>query len=379
MAATGEPLSVGVVLGTRPEAIKLAPVIHELRRRPKAVQCSVINTGQHREMLAPMLELFDLAPDADLALQRHDQTLEHIVTSVLQGMPPVFQRLGTQVLVVQGDTSTTFATSLSAFYHAIPVVHVEAGLRTSDARNPFPEEMNRRLTSRLTSLHLAPTPKAEAALRAEGVPAAHIRMTGNTVVDALQWLRTQRSDRVAAARPGEVTKALLADRRLVAVTGHRRESFGPPFRNLCMGLRRIVDEHPDVLMVYPVHLNPRVQAPVHELLGSHPRILLLPPVEYPTMIWLLQSAALVVTDSGGIQEEAPSFGVRVLVTREVTERTEGVDAGVSVLVGTDPDRIALEASRALAAGRLPVAANPFGDGLAARRSVDALLEMFGQR
>jgi UDP-N-acetylglucosamine 2-epimerase (non-hydrolysing) len=375
MKLVNQPLRVSVVLGTRPEAIKLAPVVHELRRRPGEVIASVVSTGQHREMLAPMLDLFDLRPDADLDLQRHDQSLEHIVTSVLNGLPAALQRLQTSVLVVQGDTSTTFAASLAAFYRAIPVVHVEAGLRTPDPRNPFPEEMNRRLTTRLASLHLAPTPKAAAALRAEGVPDARIRMTGNTVVDALQWLRTQRADRLAAARPPELTPQRLEGLRLAVVTGHRRESFGDPFRDLCVGLRRAVEENADLLMVYPVHLNPRVQSPVREILGGHPRILLLPPVEYPTMLWLLERAAVVITDSGGIQEEAPSFGVRVLVTRTVTERTEGIDAGVSTLVGTDPRRIADEVRHALAAGRLCARDNPFGDGRAAARSVDAILEL----
>jgi len=367
-----------VVLGTRPEAIKLAPVIHALAADPRT-RGTVISTGQHKEMLHPMLKLFGVQPDADLGLQRPDQTLEHIVGGVLQGLPPLLEQHAPDVLVVQGDTSTTFAAALCAFFRNVPVVHVEAGLRTPDPRTPFPEEMNRRLTTRLASLHLAPTPRAAEALLREGVDAASVVMTGNTVVDALQWLVSQRADELVASLPPELAAIDLDGRRLAVVTGHRRESFGPPFHDLCGGLRDVVEDHPDLVMVYPVHLNPRVQAPVHEVLGRHDRIHLLPPVSYPTMIWLLQRADLVLTDSGGIQEEAPSFGVPVLVLREVTERMEAVDAGVATLVGTDRTRIREEARKRLADGRRPDRSNPFGDGRAAQRAVEQMKKRFGRR
>ncbi len=366
-----------IVLGTRPEAIKLAPVALELASRGPDVRSSLVSTGQHREMLRPMLELFGLEPDADLDLQRPDQTLEHVVSGVLHGLPPLLERLRPDVLIVQGDTATTFAAALSAFYHDVPVAHVEAGLRTATPRVPFPEEMNRRLTSRLADLHLPPTERSERALRTEGIPAERIRRTGNTVVDALHWLRAHRHDEVSRAADEALSGIDLDGHRLVVVTGHRRESFGEPFERFCRALRRAADDHPDLQLVYPVHLNPRVQAPVHAILADHPRVHLLPPVSYPAMVGLLQRAAVVITDSGGIQEEAPSFGVPVLVTRETTERPEGVEAGVSTLVGTDERRILDELARALDRGRGDGTANPYGDGRAAERTVDALLEFFG--
>jgi len=370
------PLHAMVVLGTRPEAIKLAPVVHALRARKERCRTTVVSTGQHREMLGPMLELFGIAPDADLDLQRPDQTLEHIISAVLAGLPPLLERERPDVLVVQGDTSTTFAAALAAFYHDVPVAHVEAGLRTREPRNPFPEEMNRRLTSRLAALHLAPTPRAEKALAAEGIGADSVVMTGNTVVDALDWLRNRRRTLLDGAGPEELAGFDWGERQLVAVTGHRRESFGEPFRRFCQGLLDVAEDNPRAVIVYPVHLNPRVQAPVREILADHPRIHLLPPVSYPSMIWLLERAALVITDSGGIQEEAPSFGVPVLVTRQNTERMEAVDAGVATLVGTDPQRIRDEARRILRQGLRAEGGNPFGDGHAASRCVDAMIERF---
>lgn len=364
------PLHVLIVLGTRPEAIKLAPLVHALREHD-ATRVTVVNTGQHREMLEPMLELFDIVPDANLDLQRHNQTLEHIVMSVLDGLPPLLEKFQPDVIVVQGDTSTTFAAGLTAFYRGIPVVHLEAGLRTPDPRVPFPEEMNRRLTSRVASLHLAPTTRAETALLDEGIDRADVIMSGNTVVDSLRWLTEHRNDELGP--PPGFDASRLDGKRLLLVTGHRRESFGQPFRDLCQGLRDVVDEHEDLVAIYPVHLNPKVQAPVRELLADQPRIHLLDPVSYPTLVWLLQRADLVLTDSGGIQEEAPSFGVPVLVMREVTERMEAVEAGASTLVGTDPEKIRSQAREKLAGGKLKSKQNPFGDGHASRRAIEAML------
>lgn len=367
-----------VILGTRPESIKLAPVVHELQSRGAGVRVSVVNTGQHREMLAPMLELFGIEPDHDLALQRPDQTLEHVVGGVLGGLPPLFEADPPDVVVVQGDTATTFAAALSAFFRDVRVAHVEAGLRTAHRRIPFPEEMNRRLTTRLADLHLAPTARARQALLAEGVPERDVLLTGNTVVDALQWLRRERGDTVAAAADAALAGIDLDGRRLAVITGHRRESFGQPFRDFCQALREAASTWPDLVLVYPVHLNPRVQEPVREILGDLDRVHLLAPVDYPAMIGMLERADVVITDSGGIQEEAPSFGVPVLVTRETTERPEGIEAGVSVLVGTDPERIGTALREALGTGRQSAGVNPFGDGSAARRTVDALLERFGR-
>lgn len=377
MKATERSLHAMVVLGTRPEAIKLAPVVHALGRAGDRVRGTVVSTGQHREMLAPMLELFGIEPAVDLRLQKPGQSLEHVVTGVLTGLPPVLQEHRPDVLIVQGDTATTFAAALAAFYHDVRVAHVEAGLRTATPRIPFPEEMNRRLTTRLADLHLAPTPRAADALRAEGVPENAILMTGNTVVDALHWLSRERADTVDGAVDDALEGIETEGHPLVVVTGHRRESFGAPFEAFCRALRGIADRHERVRLVYPVHLNPRVQEPVRAILADHPRIHLLEPVSYPAMIGLLRRADVVITDSGGIQEEAPSFGVPVLVTRETTERPEGVEAGVSVLVGTDETRIAEEFDRALAGGRHPAGANPFGDGEAATRTVAALVERFG--
>lgn len=369
-----------VVLGTRPEAIKLAPVVHALGQRGPGIRASVVSTGQHREMLRPMLELFGITPAADLDLQRPGQSLEHVVTGVLLGLPPLLAELRPDVLVVQGDTATTFAAALASFYHDVPIAHVEAGLRTATPRIPFPEEMNRRLTTRLADLHLAPTERAAQALRAEGVDPGVVLMTGNTVVDALQWLARERASVVESARAEALAGITIEQRKLVVVTGHRRESFGAPFESFCRALRDLADRWEEVVLVYPVHLNPRVQEPVRAILADHPRIHLLQPVGYPAMIGLLQRADVVITDSGGIQEEAPSFGVPVLVTRETTERPEGVEAGVSVLVGTDPEKIRTEFERALGTrskGR-GVASNPYGDGRAAVRTVDALIQRFGR-
>mgnify|MGYP006279253053 FL=1 len=358
-----------VVLGTRPEAIKTAPVVHALRAR--GVGTTVVSTGQHREMLAPMLELFGIEPDVDLDLQHPDQTAAEVVAGVLRGLPPVLAEHRPQAVLVQGDTATAFAAGFAAFLAGCDVGHVEAGLRTDDPRRPFPEEMNRRLITRLARWHFAPTARAAAALGAEGVPDTAIHTTGNTVVDALHWLRDERRDRIEADLARDLDGIDLEGRRLVAVTGHRRESFGEPMRRVCSALRRIADAHDDVTIVFPVHLNPRVQEAVRAVLSGHPRIHLLPPVGYPTMIGLLERAVAVVTDSGGIQEEAPGLGTPVLVTREVTERPEGVEAGFATLVGTDDDAI-VRGFEAIGRRPAPASENPYGDGRAAARIVGVL-------
>jgi len=367
---------VVVVVGTRPEAIKLAPLVLALRADGVPARVTLLSTGQHREMLRPVFELFALEPDVDLDLQRPDQTLDDVVSGVVARVGAAVAEHRPDVLVVQGDTSTAFAAGLAAFHHRVPVAHVEAGLRTDDPTNPFPEEMNRRLVSRLASLHYPPTERAARALRTEGVAEERIHVTGNTVIDALYWLRDQRRDRIASDTARLLDPLGIGDEPLVVVTGHRRESFGEPLRRVCRALRRIADENEDLRLVYPVHLNPNVQGAVHEALGDHPRIHLVPPVGYTTMVGLLERATIVVSDSGGIQEEAPSFGAPVLVTRETTERPEGVEAGVAHLVGTDDERI-VERFRELrargVAARPDHRSNPYGDGRACERIVQTLV------
>lgn len=367
---------IAVVLGTRPEAIKLAPVIRALEDRADRTETLVVSTGQHREMLKQVLDLFRITPHHDLELQRHAQTLDHIVASVLEGLGKVLRAESPDAVIVQGDTSTSFAAALCAFHHGIPVAHVEAGLRTDNPRMPFPEEMNRRLTSRLTRWHFPPTERSRQALLAENVDAGDIVSTGNTVVDALKWVVGERRAEIDAAVSAALGDVDLSNQKLVVVTGHRRESFGEPLQQICRALRRIADEHEDATLVYPVHLNPNVRDAVHALLGDHERIRLIEPVDYATMVGLLNQATIVVTDSGGIQEEAPTFGLPILVTRNETERPEGIDAGFAVLVGSDEERIVEEFRArydASARARLDGRDNPYGDGSASARIVERLL------
>lgn len=363
-----------VVLGTRPEAIKLAPVVLELRRRRREFHCALAITSQHREMLAPMLDFFGLEPQYDLDVMRPDQRLGELTGRVLAGLDRVLETERPDWVVVQGDTTTAMAAGLAAFYRKIRLAHVEAGLRTNDKLSPFPEEINRRLVGALADLHFAPTDQAVRNLRKEGVPARKIVRTGNTVTDALLWAarKIRREPRPLPAGIPPPAKG----RRLVLVTGHRRENFGGGLEEICRALKAAAAACPDLDFVYPVHLNPNVKAPVHRLLGEQPRIFLVPPVSYPEMVALLRRAWLVVTDSGGIQEEAPTFGVPVLVTRDTTERPEGIRAGNARLVGTDGAAI-LRWIRKLAAdpavyGRMARARNPYGDGRAARRIADRL-------
>lgn len=380
-------MKVLCVLGTRPEAIKLAPVIRELRRRAggglgaredgAGLRTVVCVTGQHREMLAPMLSLFGIAPDHDLDVMVNNQSPSRLAAVVLARLEPVLESERPDWVLVQGDTTTVAAAALAAFHARASVGHVEAGLRTGDKWQPFPEEINRRIGGVIADLHFAPTERARQNLLREGVPDRGIRVTGNTVIDALHW--------VAGLPPTEGTRAVLqrcgvrdatASSRIILVTAHRRESFGRALEDICSALRDIVAQH-DVRVVYPVHLNPNVWNPVHELLGDVPNITLLPPLEYLSMVHLLQHSYLVLTDSGGLQEEAPGLGVPVLVLREVTERPEGVDAGAVRVVGTRREAIVAETTRLIedpaSYQRLARAVNPYGDGRAAERIVSALL------
>jgi UDP-N-acetylglucosamine 2-epimerase (hydrolysing) len=372
------------LLGTRPEAIKMAPVILRARQEEGHIAPIVVSTGQHRQMLDPVLAFFGIRPDRDLGLMRPSQTLEDLTARAIVAVADAIRTATPDAVVVQGDTTTAMAGALAAFYANVPVAHVEAGLRTNNLRSPFPEEMNRRVIGQVASIHFAPTRAAAENLRAERLEAtgARVLCVGNTVIDALLHAR----DRVDAHPPTlDIIREVRAHRlggtgrgRVVLVTGHRRENFGPAFEEFCLGLRDIAEAFPDVLMVYPVHLNPNVQEPVQRLLGGVRNIRLCAPAEYPAFVALMTMADLAITDSGGVQEEAPALGVPVLVTRTTTERPEAVAAGGVMLVGPDRRRIAHEATRllrdreALAAMARP--RFPYGDGHAARRIVDALLD-----
>jgi len=356
------------IFGTRPEAIKLAPVILEIRKHPDLFEDVVCVTAQHREMLDQVLDWFEIAPQHDLNLMQPNQSLAEFAGRALLAVGGLLEDVKPDVVLVQGDTSTAMIAALAAFYRRSPVGHVEAGLRTRDRYNPFPEEINRRIVGTLATFHFAPTPQAAEALRSEQVPAETIFVTGNTVVDAL--LMTVR-------RPVRLDLGFsLEGRRLILVTAHRRESFGAPFESLSSALRDIADRNAGVEIVYPVHLNPNVREPVMRILAGHPRIHLLEPLRYEQFSHLMAQAYLILTDSGGIQEEAPVLGKPTLVMRETTERPEAVAAGTARLVGTDRARIVAEAERLLhddkAYAAMAQAGSPFGDGHAAER-IAALL------
>jgi UDP-N-acetylglucosamine 2-epimerase (non-hydrolysing) len=357
--------------GTRPEAIKMAPVIQELRRHPERFEAQVCATAQHREMLDQALALFGIAPDVDLDLMQPGQTPSQVAARVLLALEPVLEAQQPDWVLVQGDTTTVMAAALCAHHNQVRVGHVEAGLRSFDRANPFPEEMNRVVADHVSDLHFAPTPQARDNLLREGIRETSIRVTGNTVIDAL----LQVAKRPWEPSEDEPLRQLDPEKRLILVTAHRRENFGAPLERICSALRTLAARD-DVQLVYPVHPNPNVWQPVHENLSDAPGVMLLPPVDYQRLVYLMKKSTLVLTDSGGVQEEAPSLGAPVLVLREVTERLEGVEAGTARVVGTDPDRIVAEASRLLddqaAYQAMARAANPYGDGCAAPRIVAAL-------
>ncbi len=351
------------VFGTRPEAIKMAPVVRALEAA-EGFDSRVCVTAQHREMLDQVLELFELTPHHDLDLMKPGQNLAGLTARILTGLRPVLLEEKPDLVLVHGDTTTTLATTLGAFYEGIPVGHVEAGLRTGNLKAPFPEEANRVLADKLCSWWFAPTERSQQNLLEEGLGPDGIVVTGNTVIDALLWVR----DRVV--QDGDSTQ------RRVLITGHRRENFGQGFLNICEAIKTLAERHPTVLFTYPVHLNPNVQRPVYELLGRLDNVELVAPLDYAPFVRLMNSSTLVLTDSGGIQEEAPSLGKPVLVMRETTERPEGLDAGTVRLVGTDVDRIIHSVSELLddeaAYQAMSRAHNPYGDGDASQRIVEAL-------
>jgi UDP-N-acetylglucosamine 2-epimerase (non-hydrolysing) len=364
---------VGVVVGTRPEAIKLAPVVHELARRD-GIAPVLISTGQHRTMLDQALAAFDLAPDFDLEIMTPGQTLHDVTAKTLFGMRDLLRKNPLDYLVVQGDTTTATAAAMAGFYDRIPVAHVEAGLRSGQRYSPFPEEINRRVVDQLSDVLFAPTTQSRDLLLAEGFAADRIFVTGNTVVDALEVARGI-VQRRGITLPG-VAPAALAGRRVLLVTAHRRESFGAGLLAIFRALRRLVDDCPDVAVVYPVHLNPNVDGPAHELLGGHDRIHLIQPLAYLEFVAAMERAHLVLTDSGGVQEEVPTLRKPLIVMRDVTERPEGIAAGVACLAGTSEERIYRETRRLLddeaAYRRMSSGCNPYGDGRAAVRIVDVL-------
>ena len=361
------------VIGTRPEVIKLAPIIRELGTR-REVQNVVCVTAQHRQMLDLALELFKIKPDYDLDVMAENQTPAQVASAILGKLDPILQEEQPDWVLVQGDTTTTAAAALGAFYRRVRVGHVEAGLRTFNKWHPFPEEINRRVTSVIGDLHFAPTARARRNLMREGVSEETIAVTGNPVIDALEW--------VAQLAPTTEVEELfnwldLHQRRLILVTAHRRENWGAPLENICLALREIAAARPDVKIVYPVHLNPNITEPVNRLLDGVPNIILLPPADYLTTVHLMRQAWIVVTDSGGIQEEAPSLGKPVLVLRQVTERPEAVEAGAVKVIGTERQVIVNEISRLLDDSaereRMARAVNPYGDGRASERIVAAIL------
>ncbi len=367
------------VVGTRPEVIKLASVIMQLRSLPDRFVSKVCATGQHRQMLDQALLPFGIVPDHDLDIMTPGQTLAQVTARAVEGLDQVIQEEQPDIVLVQGDTTSAFCGALAAYYHRVLVGHVEAGLRTGNRYAPFPEEINRRLVAQLSDYHFAPTDHAKEALVSEGVDPLSIFVTGNTVIDTLLWMR-DRVRQTPPELPGAIVEAINGS-QVVLVTGHRRESFGEGFEDICRAIREVADTCSDVVFVYPVHLNPNVREPVNRILGGHGRIHLIEPLGYAPFVWLMDRATIVLTDSGGVQEEAPSLGKPVLVMRETTERPEGIRAGNARLVGTRQERIVDELLNLVRHPEQRAAmarvANPYGDGKAAERIVQVLADSLG--
>ena len=374
-----------LVFGTRPEAIKMAPLVKEFQKYPDAFQTIVCVTGQHREMLDQVLKIFEIIPDYDLNIMKQGQDLYDVTARVLTGMRNVLKECQPEVVLVHGDTTTSTAAALAAFYQQIPVGHVEAGLRTHNIYSPWPEEMNRQLTGRIATYHFAPTPLSRQNLLQEDVADGKIHVTGNTVIDALYWvvkkikenqsLRKELEGILSGA--GYDVSRLIGGKKLILITGHRRENFGEGFIHICMAIRDLAQKYPNVDFVYPMHLNPNVRKPIHEVFGKNlsglGNMFFIEPLEYLSFVYLMEKSSIVLTDSGGIQEEAPGLGKPVLVMRDTTERPEALTAGTVKLVGTDYDRISKEISALLedpqAYEKMSKAVNPYGDGGACGRIV----------
>ena len=362
------------IIGTRPEAIKLCPLVLELQSRPEAFESVVCSTGQHREMLDQVFDTFNVSAHYDLELMAPNQSLAQVTARAVVGLDEVIGQVKPDICIVQGDTTTAFCGSLVGHYHHTLIGHVEAGLRTGNKFSPFPEEMNRRLVGRMADLHFAPTPQSQKTLLDEGTDPATVFVTGNTVIDALLWVRDKVRKNVPAAARN--VSGLIGDRQTVLVTGHRRESFGGGFENMCMAIREVADAFENWDFVYSVHLNPNVQEPVNRILANHPRIHLVEPLSYEPFVWLMDRCTVVLTDSGGVQEEAPSLGKPVLVMRETTERGEGIEAGNAKLVGTSQEKIVSELSKLMESEKARTAMarvkNPYGNGDSCKTIADIL-------
>ena len=387
---------VMLVFGTRPEAIKMAPLVKEFQKHPESFETIVCVTGQHRQMLDQVLQIFDITPDYDLNIMKQGQDLYDVTARVLTGMRDVLKEVQPDVVLVHGDTTTSTAAALAAFYQQIPVGHVEAGLRTHNIYSPWPEEMNRQITGRIATYNFAPTPLSRQNLLREAVAEASITVTGNTVIDALYWVVDKiKNDASLNAELEGILKYSGYDvnrlnchserseespKKLVLITGHRRENFGDGFISMCTAIKDLTQKYPDVDFVYPMHLNPNVRRPIHEVFGENldnlGNMFFIEPLEYLSFVYLMEKSTIVLTDSGGIQEEAPGLGKPVLVMRDTTERPEALDAGTVKLVGTDYDKIVNEVSALLddekAYEKMSKAVNPYGDGLACGRIVERL-------
>lgn len=377
-----------LVFGTRPEAIKMAPLVKEFQKKNESFETIVCVTGQHREMLDQVLDIFDIKPDYDLNIMKQGQDLYDVTARVLTGMRDVLKEAQPNVVLVHGDTTTSTAAALAAFYQQIPVGHVEAGLRTHNIYSPWPEEMNRQITGRIATYHFAPTPLSRQNLLAEGVKEEHIHVTGNTVIDALYMVvdkikKNKELDTKLESllkRAGYDVNRLAGRKKLVLITGHRRENFGDGFIHMCTAIKDLIQKYPDVDFVYPMHLNPNVRKPIHEVFGEDlsnlGNMFFIEPLEYLSFVYLMEKSTIVLTDSGGIQEEAPGLGKPVLVMRDTTERPEALEAGTVKLVGTNYDKIIKEVAALLDNQeyyeRMSKAVNPYGDGFASRRIVKIL-------
>lgn len=377
-----------LVFGTRPEAIKMAPLVKEFQKHPDKFETIVCVTGQHRQMLDQVLDLFEIKPDYDLNIMKQGQDLYDVTSRVLLGMRDVLKVAKPDIVLVHGDTTTSTAAALAAFYQQIPVGHVEAGLRTHNIYSPWPEEMNRQITGRIAEYNFAPTPLSRANLLAEGVNEASISVTGNTVIDALYWVVDKIKNTASLneklttelANAGYDTSRLANGKKLVLITGHRRENFGDGFISMCKAIKTLTEKYPEVDFVYPMHLNPNVRKPIHEVFGENlnglGNMFFIEPLEYLSFVFLMEKSNIVLTDSGGIQEEAPGLGKPVLVMRDTTERPEALEAGTVKLVGTNYDKIVSEVSLLLENKahyeKMSKAVNPYGDGLACGRIVNCL-------
>lgn len=369
-----------IVFGTRPEAIKMAPLVKAFQKETGIFETRVCVTAQHREMLDQVLEFFEIIPNYDLDLMKPNQNLYSLTGDIINGLKPILEEFNPDYVYVHGDTTTTMASSIAAFYSGAKVCHVEAGLRTHNKLSPFPEEMNRQITGRITDIHFAPTKASKENLLQEDIRWEAVVVTGNTVIDALLH-SVSKVDTIEDAEIEMLKTTIDPSKKLILVTGHRRENHGQGFINICSALKQIALENPDTQIIYPVHLNPNVQKPVYDLLASVENIQLMAPLSYPAFVWLMNKSYLIITDSGGVQEEAPSLGKPVLVMRDTTERPEAVDAGTVILVGTDTDKIVAETTKLLnnseLYNKMSALHNPYGDGKACTRIIQKIKELHG--